>query len=117
MSLVKKENRKHTKPGEGVKGIDRVAANRKFQVKHTTTKQCIGILQEKEEDSTCEYCNELERQNAELRQQIKDLKYTNVQLLDQLKQKVRKITTYIDGKYADNVRICVIELSITQICN
>ena len=67
-------------------------------------------MQEKEE-STCEHCNELEAQNAELRQQIIDLKDANAQLLDQVKQlEMREITTYVDGKYTDDVRICIMDL-------
>ena len=68
-------------------------------------------MQEKEEESTCEHCNELEAQNAELRQQIIDLKDANAQLLDQVKQlEMREITTYVDGKYTDDVRICIMDL-------
>ena len=73
-------------------------------------KKCT-TLQEKHEESTCEHCKELERQNIELKQQIIDLKEANSHLVDELKYlQTRKVTTYVDGKYTDDVRICVMDL-------
>lgn len=40
-----------------------------------------------------------------------DLKQANAQLFDQVHNlQTRKVTTYMDGKYTDDVRICVMEL-------
>ena len=73
-------------------------------------KKCMD-LQEFEEEETCKHCSELEQENAELKQQLLDLKEANAQLLDELNHlQTRKVTTFVDGKYTDSVRICVMEL-------
>ena len=73
-------------------------------------KKCMD-LQEYEEEETCKHCSELEKENAELKQQLLDLKQANAQLLDEVNRlQTRKVTTYVDGKYTDDVRICVMEL-------
>ena len=74
-------------------------------------KKCVD-MQEYEEEEICQHCHELEQENTELKQQILDLKEANAQLLDEVNQlQTSKITvTYKDGKYTDDVRICVMEL-------
>ena len=73
-------------------------------------KKCMD-LQEFEEEETCKHCSELEQENAELKQQLLDLKEANAQLLDELTHlQTRKVTTFVDGKYTDSVRVCVMEL-------
>ena len=73
-------------------------------------KRCMD-MQECEKEEICEHCSELELENTELKRQILDLKEVNAQLLDEVNQlQASKITTYEDGKYTDDVRICVMEL-------
>ena len=56
---------------------------------------------------------ELERQNTELKQQIIDLIEANPHLMDELQYlQTRKVTTYVDGKFTDDLRICVNLLAI-----
>ena len=68
-------------------------------------------IQEREEERSCEYCGSLEAENTELKKQIIELKNTNAHLLDCIKShESRKIVTFKDGKYTDDVRLCVMEL-------
>ena len=70
-------------------------------------KKCMDL----KEEETCEHCSELEQENAELKQQLLDLNEANAQLLDEVNHlQTRTVTTYVDGKYTDDVRICVMEL-------
>ena len=63
------------------------------------------------EDNSCEYCDELEEENARLRRDIIELKDTNAQLLDCIRSnESRKLVTFEDGKYTDDTRICIMEL-------
>ena len=73
-------------------------------------------LQEYEEEETCKHCSELEKENAELKQQLLDLKQVKAQLLDDMNHlKTRKVTTYVDGKYTDDIQICVMELLLRNV--
>ena len=64
------------------------------------------------EDTPCESCIELEAENERLKQEIIELKDANAHLMDCVRShEPTKLETYKDGKYTDEVRMCVMELS------
>ena len=93
-----------------VKAFHRASTKRIQSRTNYYQKKCMD-LQEYEEEETCKHCSELEKENSELRQQLLDLKQANAQLLDKVNRlQTRKVTTYVDGKYTDDVWICAMEL-------
>lgn len=87
------------------------ASTKRIQSKANYYQKKCQDMQECEEEEICKHCSELEQENVQQKQQILDLKEANAQLMDELNLfQTRKITTYKDGKYTDDVRICVMEL-------
>ena len=68
-------------------------------------------MQEKKEESSCEYCDSLEAENTELKKQIIELKNANAHVLDCIRShESRKLVTFEGGKFTDEVRLYVMEL-------
>ena len=103
-----KENIK--KLEKDIKTAEKVGAKRAHSQLHYH-KMKHKELQEKEADNVCEHCDEIEAENAQLKREIVELKDTNAQLLDNIKSlEKRKVVTFMDGKYTEDVRLCVMDL-------
>lgn len=62
-------------------------------------------------DSECQYCAELEEQIRKLQEENAELLEENAVLNEELCQlKSQSIVTMVDGKYTEEVRLCVVEL-------
>lgn len=104
-----KENIK--KLEKDVKSAQKAGAKRaQSQLRYHKMKHEELSAQLKEENS-CEYCDELEEENAQLKKELIELKDTNAHLLDCIMSiESRKLITFEDGKYTDDTRICIMEL-------
>ena len=84
---------------------------RELKVNFDITKIFKEISDKLKEENSCEYCDELEEENARLRKELIELKDTNAHLLDCIRSnESRKLVTFEDGKYTDDTRICIMEL-------
>ena len=74
-------------------------------------KQKSAKVESDTSDSECEYCAELETKIQKLQDENTDLLEENAVLNEELCQlKSQSLTTMVDGKYTDEVRLCVMEL-------
>lgn len=61
--------------------------------------------------SDCEDCKDLEEELAKLKSKNLELLEANAILNDELTTlKSRKLVTYVDGKYTDRMRLCVLDI-------
>ena len=71
--------------------------------------KCTQMLDQSE--SECEYCKDLEEELAKLKSENLELLEANAILKDELATlKSRKLVTYVDGKYTDRTRLCVMDI-------
>lgn len=119
-NLRRRLNRKDIKIAqqkENIKQLERdVKSAQKKGAKQAQSQLRYHKMKHKElmikEDNTCESCIEIEAENARLKEEITELRDANAHLLDRIRSyESKKLETYKDGKYTDEVRICVMELS------
>ena len=66
---------------------------------------------ELDEKKQCDHCDTIDKENAMLKHINKDILEANAELKDQLQAlQSQKLETMKDGKYSNEVRMCVMEL-------
>ena len=84
------------------------AKRAKEQIRYYKQK-CAQVLDQSERE--CEYCKDLEEELAKLKSKNLELLEANAILHDELATlKSRKLVTYVDGKYTDRMRLCVMDI-------
>ena len=84
------------------------AKRAKEQIRYYKQK-CAQVLDQSERE--CEYCKDLEEELAKLKSKNIELLEANAILHDELATlKSRKLVTYVDGKYTDSMRLCVMDI-------
>ena len=84
------------------------AKRAKEQIRYYKQKYAQALDQS---ESECEDCKDLEEELAKLKSKHLELMEANAILHDELATlKSRKLVTYVDGKYTDRMRLCVMDI-------
>ena len=109
-TMIEKQKEQIKQQAQELKKTQQVVT-KKLQDQLRYYKQKSAKVESDTSDSECEYCSELEDQIQQLQEENTELLEENAVLNEELCQlKSQSLITMVDGKYTEEVRLCVMEL-------